>query len=239
MEEQKIGHVFLIIDGNRRFAKKAGIPLDESYRIGAEKVTQAVKWVLGEHGVSNLTVWGLALSNLKGRHLTDILPIIETQEKTFRSWIDDDFFKNIKIKFIGKINDDKFIPENFGFSFPKSYVEACRELEKKTEKNSGKALNILIAYSGKADALDAQKRFAERQRTDSGTEPSLDFYEHPGPEIDLIIRTSETRPLSDGPAHLAFFSEFVSIGKFWPEIERGDIDEAIRIFYSKHRRFGG
>ncbi|MFZ3077946.1 MAG: hypothetical protein WA139_05795 [Candidatus Aenigmatarchaeota archaeon] len=43
MQEQKIGHVFLIIDGNRRFAKKAGIPLEESYTLGAERVTNAVK----------------------------------------------------------------------------------------------------------------------------------------------------------------------------------------------------
>ncbi len=241
MTEQKLNHVFLIIDGNRRFAKKAGIPLEESYRIGAKKVTEAVKWVLGDYGASNLTIFGLALSNLKGRHAIDIMPILDNQERAFRSWLDDEFFKNIKIKFIGKINDEKFLSENTGFSFPKSYIEACKELEKKTENNSGKILNILIAYSGKQDALDAQNRFAlqtAENNNSKAVEPSFDFYEHAGPQIDLIIRTSESRPLSDGPAHLAFFSEFVPISKFWPEIEREDIDKAINIFYSKERRFG-
>lgn len=238
MPEEKLEHVFLVIDGNRRYAKKTGIPVEESYKIGGEKVTKAVKWILGDHVISSLTVWGLALSNLKGRHLTDILPIIETQEKTFRSWLDDDFFKGVRIRFIGKINDEKFLLKNMGFFFPKSYVEICKDLEKITENNSGKNLNILIAYSGRQDALDAQKRFAERLRADSGAEPSFGFYEHAWPDIDLIIRTSETRPLSDGPAHLAFFSEFVSIGKFWPEIEKEDIDRAVSIFYGKERRFG-
>lgn len=166
------------------------------------------------------------------------MPILQTQENAFRSWLDDEFFSNIKIKFIGKINDGKSLKNLTGFSFPSSYVEICKELEKKTEKNSGKVLNILIAYSGKVDALDAQKKFAESLRADSGAEPSLGFYEHSGPDIDLIIRTSETRPLSDGPAHLALFSEFVPIGKFWPEIEKEDIDNAINIFNNKERRFG-
>lgn len=239
MPEQNLNHIFLVIDGNRRYAKKAGIPLEESYRIGGEKVTKAVKWILGEHDISNLTIWGLALSNLQGRHAVDILPIIEAQEKTFRSWLDDDFFKDVKIRFIGKIKDEKFIFDNVGFSFPKSYIEICKQLEEKTACNTGKILNILIAYSGRQDALDAQKRFAERLNADYGAEPSIGFYEHDGPDIDLIIRTSETRPLSDGPAHLAFFSEFIPISKFWPEIEKEDIDEAISIFHSKHRRYGG
>ncbi len=64
MSEQKPNHVFLVIDGNRRYAKKAEIPLEESYRIGAEKVTQAAKWIRGEHDVSNLSIFGLALSKL-------------------------------------------------------------------------------------------------------------------------------------------------------------------------------
>ncbi len=242
MCEQKqdcaLKHVFLVIDGNRRYAKKAGIPVEESYKMGAEKVTQAVKWILKEHDASSLTIWGLALLNLKGRHAADIMPILDNQERAFRSWLDDDFFRNIRIRFIGKINDEKFLFDSTGFSFPKSYVETCKELEKKTENNSGKSLNILIAYSGIQDALDAQKGFAEGLHEDSDAKPSFEFYEHAGPQIDLIIRTSETRPLSDGPAHLAFFSEFVPISKFWPEIEKEDIGRAIKIFYSKERRFG-
>lgn len=233
--EEKLGHVFLVIDGNRRYAKKAGIPVEESYRLGAENVTKAVKWILGDNGAANLTIFGLALANLKGRHAVDIMPILENQEKAFRSWLDDDFFAKIRIRFIGKIKDLEFLEKATGFSFPKSYIEACRELEKKTACNTGKTLNILIAYSGRVDALDAQRNFSD-SNTD---EPSLDFYEHKGPEIDLIIRTSETRPLSDGPANLAFFSEFVPIDKLWPEVEKEDIDNAINTFRGKHRRYGG
>jgi len=239
MSEQILNHVFLVIDGNRRYAKKAGIPIEESYRIGAEKVTQVVKHIFSNYNIPNVTIFALAFSNLKGRHAVDIMPILESQEKTARSWLDDDFFKNVRIRFIGKINDEKFLKENTDFSFPSSYVEACKELERKTANNTEKNLNILIAYSGKIDALDAQKKFVEKLRADSCAEPSFDFYEHSGPDIDLIIRTSESRPLSDGPAHLAFFSEFVPINKFWSEIEKGDIDEAINIFNSKNRRLGG
>jgi len=242
MSEQKLEHVFLVIDGNRRFAKKTGVSIEESYRIGAEKVTEVVKHILGDYNIPNVTIFALAFSNLKGRHAVDIMPILKSQEKTARSWLNDDFFRNIRIRFIGKINDEKFLSENTGFSFPKSYVEACKELERKTANNTGKSLNILIAYSGKIDALDAQKRFAlyaAKNNNLNAAEPSFDFYEHAGPQIDLIIRTSETRPLSDGPAHLAFFSEFVSIDKFWPEIETEDIDKAVNIFNGKDRRFGG
>lgn len=243
---EKINHIFLVIDGNRRYAKRAGIPLEESYRLGAEKVTEAVKWILGEHDVPNLTIFGLALSNLKGRNAIDIMPILDNQEKAFRSWLGDEFFSGIKVRFIGEIYNGKLLESLTGFVFPKSYVEACRELERKTAANAGKTLNILIAYSGKTDALEAQRRFAqyasENQKNAglavSDIAPSFEFYEHSGPDIDLIIRTSETRPLSDGPAHLAFFSEFVPIGKFWPEIGKEDIDGAINIFHSKHRRYG-
>ncbi len=238
MSEQILNHIFLVIDGNRRYAKKAGIPIEESYKIGAEKVTEIAKHILGSHNIPNLTIFALAFSNLKGRHATDIMPILESQEKTARSWLNDDFFKNIRIRFIGKINDKKFLEKSTGFAFPESYIEACKQLEEKTINNSGKNLNILIAYSGKQDALDAQKRFAETLHVNPNAEPSFEFYEHNGPGIDLIIRTSETRPLSDGPAHLAFFSEFVPINKFWPEIEREDIDRVINIFYEKQRRFG-
>ena len=247
MGYNKLNHVFLIIDGNRRYAKKIQIPFEESYRLGAEKVTQAIKWILKDNDADHLTIFGLALSNLMGRQASEIRPVLDSQEKTFRSWLDDDFLKNIRINFIGKIKDDAFMKKVTGFSFPESYVNACRALEEKTSKNSGKTLNILIAYGGSVDALDAQKRFAlhalEKRKNIADSinleiAPSFDFYDHTGPEIDLIIRTSETRPLSDGPAHLCYFSEFVSINKFWPEIEKEDIDEAISIFYNKDRRRG-
>lgn len=150
---QEIGHIFLVIDGNRRYAEKAGIPVEESYKIGAGKVTEAVKWILKENNVSNLTIFGLALSNLKGRHAEDLMPILKNQEDAFRSWLDDEFFKTVRIRFIGKINDEKFLKESTGFSFPKTYVDVCRELEEKTKGNSGKTLNLLTGYSGREDAL--------------------------------------------------------------------------------------
>lgn len=245
--EEKINHILLVIDGNRRYAKKAGIPLEESYRLGADKVTKAVKWILEDNDVSSLTIFGLAISNLKGRRAIDIMPILDNQERAFRSWLDDGFFSKIRVRFIGKIYDAEFLEKLTGFSFPKSYIEACTELEKKTAANEGKTLNILLAYSGKLDALEAQGKFAqyasENQKSAdvavSDIAPSFDFYEHRGPDIDLIIRTSETRPLSDGPAHLCYFSEFVPIAKFWPEIGKEDIDGAINIFRGKQRRYGG
>ena len=233
-------HVGIILDGNRRYAKKLGIAdSNEIYDLGAEKLIDVLKWC-DDLSIRFVTIWVLSTDNLRNRPPDEVSSILAVFEKKLKGIVTSQVIqeRKIRIKAVGRLE-----------LLPASTMEAIREAEAATSKYDAFRLNIAIAYGGREEISDAVKSML-KEAVDKGI-PLNDFLEHINPEEiarhlysvdlpepDLIIRTSGELRLSGFLLWQSAYSEFYFADVFWPEFRRIDFLRAIRSYQQRKRRFG-
>jgi tritrans,polycis-undecaprenyl-diphosphate synthase [geranylgeranyl-diphosphate specific] len=230
----ELGHLGVIIDGNRRYGKKSSMKLDEAYRRGAEKVYEVVRHVFERTGIREISIYALSHENLL-RRSEEVDAMLRIQKQAFDEWISDPFFweKGIRIKFVG---DRSMLPPDFR--------ESCDALEKKTSGNIDRTLNILVAYGGRREissAVESIIREAVENRSDGrrmDVETLISENLCVNSPVDLIIRTGGGHRLSGFLLWQSDYAEIVAMDKLWPEVEMEDIDRAIVEFCSAKTKRG-
>ncbi|RLE63109.1 MAG: di-trans,poly-cis-decaprenylcistransferase [Thermoprotei archaeon] len=229
-------HVALILDGNRRWARKHGLPPWYGHKVGAEKLRKVLRWLL-DLNIKTVTVYALSTENLKrdGKELKELLGIFEEYLKIA---LKDNIFEKYGVKFkaIGKI---ELLPENIR--------KLLLKLEALTEKNEDRFLNLAVAYGGRTEIVEAAKKIVKDvlegnikpSEIDEKTFEKYLFTAHlPNPSPDLIIRTSGEERLSNFLLWQSAYSELCFLEVYWPEFRRIDLLRAIRTFQQRQRRFG-
>ncbi len=225
-------HVGIILDGNRRFAKRLMKKPWQGHKWGAEKVEKVLRWC-AELGVKELTLYAFSMQNFdrpekEFNYLMDLFK--ETFEKTRKK--DEIFEKDVRIKFIGRTH-----------LFPDEVKEQMEKLEEATEENETYTVNFAMAYGGREELVDAVKsigRRVEEGELDSssiGKEVISDSL-YLKSEPDLIIRTGGDRRTSNFLIWQSHYSEWFFLEKFWPEFEKEDFERCIEEFKKRERRFG-
>lgn len=224
----KIRHLGLIIDGNRRYALKRDISLQEAYVLGAKKVDEVVRFVFGKTNIREVSIYALSADNLK-RALEESRSITLIQEQTFDLWAQDKFFarNGIKVRFVGDIGK---IPDS-------NFRESCIRLQTRTAKNKPKLLNILILYDPFEEALQAVSEIRIRNNAVSAKEMVMSRLQVKD-DVDFIIRTAGGSRLSGFLMLQSAYAELYPIKKLWPEITVGDVSRAIRSFEGKEIKHG-
>lgn len=237
----KPSHVGIILDGNRRYAKKFGIAdTNEIYDLGADKLIDVLKWC-DDLSIRFVTIWVLSTDNLRNRSPAEVSSILAVFEKKLKSIVTSPEIeaRKIRIKVVGRLE-----------LLPASTLETIRQAELATSQHDSFRLNIALAYGGREEISDAVKLMAQEAVT-KGLSLS-DFTEQINPdaiakhlysidlpEPDLIIRTSGELRLSGFLLWQSAYSEFYFADVFWPEFRRMDFLRAIRSFQQRKRRFGG
>lgn len=236
--DNRVAHLGLIIDGNRRFSKKYGGSLNEAYALGAQRVYEVIRYVFTKCGVKELSIFALSYDNLT-REPDEVQPILEAQKETFDRWATDPFFERekVRIRFAGEMS-----------LLPKDMQESCQILEKKTAAHDGHSLNILLAYSGQREismaAEHARLTFNGKEKTLSETE-STSLMEKEIQKnlqvqtpVDLIIRSGSEFRLSGFLPWQSEYAELYSVNKLWPEMTVLDILTALTYFNKRKRNNG-
>ncbi len=232
----KPSHVAIILDGNRRWASRRGLPPWVGHRHGAKKVKEVLTWLL-ELNIKTVTLYVLSTENLKRKkeELENLLNVIrDNLKEALGSEVFDKY--EVKFKALGKLD-----------LLPADINEMIRKLEEKTRKYNKHFLNIAIAYGGRTEIIEAIKRLTldvmEGRVNYSDINEELFekylFTSHlPNPSPDLIIRTSGEERLSNFLLWQAAYSELCFIETYWPEFRKIDLWRAIRVFQRRKRRFG-
>ena len=237
----KPSHVGIILDGNRRYAKKFGIAdTNEIYDLGADKLIDVLKWC-DDLSIRFVTVWVLSTDNLRNRAPADVLSILAVFEKKLESIAGSPEIaaRKIRINVVGRLE-----------LLPASTLESIRQAELETSQHDSFRLNIALAYGGREEISDAVKLMAQEANakglslSDFTKQINPDaiakhLYSIDLPEPDLIIRTSGELRLSGFLFWQSAYSEFYFADVFWPEFRRIDFLRAIRSFQQRKRRFGG
>jgi undecaprenyl diphosphate synthase len=222
-----IKHLGIIIDGNRRFSKRTGLPYNQVYKLGAQKVYEVVRYVFTKTDIPELSIYALSYDNLL-RKSKELDAILKSQKEEFDRWIDDSFFEkyDIKIRFIGELN-----------LLPIGVVKSCIALMEKTSNNKGKTLNLLMAYFGSREIVLAVERILKHKNIfANGNGKNIDVQDliqqnlSIKEPVDLIIRTGGGARLSGFLPWQSEYAELYTIKKLWPEVEAKDIQEAIEYY---------
>lgn len=225
-------HIAIIMDGNRRWAKKNNLNTAQGHKEGAENLKRISKFA-NKIGIKYLTVYAFSTENWK-RSEEEVGAIM----KLLRFYILD-FFKsydeNIKVNVIGRIGD-----------LPKDLQKEIRSVEEKTKNNTGLVLNIAFNYGGRDEIVTAVKTITQKVldgklKIDDITENEISnsLYTAGQPDPDLLIRTSGEERISNFLPWQISYSEFVFTDKYWPEYSNSDLLESIQIYQKRTRRFGG
>ena len=231
-------HVGVILDGNRRYARRMGYArLAEGHSRGADKVEEVVAWC-DDLGVPIVTLWALSTDNLgrQPEELSAIFEILEQKVEAFSQQSDRP--KRRRVRVVGR---RELLPE--------STRAAIARAEEATAANGPDELLIAIGYGGREEITDAVRRLLTDRvlRGDSlegivadlaPDEISRYLYAPDIPDPDLIIRTSGELRLSGFLLWQSAYSEYYFCDVFWPEFRRIDFLRALRSYASRERRRG-
>ncbi|VVB79900.1 Tritrans,polycis-undecaprenyl-diphosphate synthase (GGDP specific) [uncultured archaeon] len=218
-------HVGIILDGNRRFAKRLMREPWQGHKYGAKKVEEVFSWCK-DLNIKEITLYALSVENLN-RPKKELNFLMNLFEEEFEKLENDSRLEDnkIRIKFIGKRE-----------LLNKKLQKTMGVLEKKTEKNNRYKINIAMAYGGRQEIIKAVKLMIKNKQdiTEKNLEKNLSLNSSP----DLIIRTGGEKRTSNFLPWQSVYSEWFFLKKMWPEFNKEDLKRVILEFYKRERRFG-
>lgn len=228
-------HVGIILDGNRRYARKHGLNVPWfGHHKGAAKVMEVLR-ILWEANVKVCTLYAFSIENFE-RKKDEVEEIMTLAEEKFAEVVDnpDVHRHRVRIRAIGRVD---LLPEKVQL--------AIRAAEEETREYSDHILNVAIGYSGRAELVDAVKAIGEKIESGKMTPTQIDenmieehLYTNGVPDPDLIIRTSGEERLSGFLLWQSAYSELYFAQVYWPAVRRIDIWRALRSYGERSRRFG-
>lgn len=227
------GHVAIIMDGNRRWARTRNLPVIEGYRRGMttlRETTRACRFF----GVPILTVYGFSEENWK-REQSEISLLFELCCAFARNELEMLCKENVKVRVIGRIE-----------GLPAAPRRALLDLVDRTARNDGTILNLAVNYSGRTEMKDAVKALAADVQsgalsTDAIDDATLGRYLYTAglPDPDLLIRPGGEFRVSNFLLYQIAYTELWVTDVYWPEFTRSHFAEAIIEYQRRQRRFGG
>jgi tritrans,polycis-undecaprenyl-diphosphate synthase [geranylgeranyl-diphosphate specific] len=229
-------HIAIILDGNRRWAKRNLIMKLEGHFRGADAVEKLLDWC-EELNIKIITLYVLSSENLSRQdeeldYLYDLI-----NERLLKLYNDSRIHKNrMKVKAIGSVE-----------LLPDFLRDILNKLEDATKDYDSHYLNIAIAYGGQNELVDAIKKIGSRIKDGSldvnqidkdVIESSLYTSHLPQSSPDMILRTSGEKRLSGFLLWQSAYSELVFMDIYWPEFRKIDLMRAIRTFQKRGRRLG-
>lgn len=217
-------HVAIILDGNRRYAKKKGLSAGKGHEAGADNVNKLADWAI-ELGIKELTLYTFSTENFN-RSNSEKLILFNLFRKKFNE------LKNsrddIGVKVIGKFN-----------RFPKEIQRILNDIAKKGKKKKKLVINFAMGYGGRAEIIDAvkdivKKKVPARKINEQMLTNNLSIKNEP----DIVIRPGGEVRTSNFLMWQSAYSEWFFTNKLWPEFNKKDLLKIIKEYNARERRFG-
>jgi undecaprenyl diphosphate synthase len=215
-------HIAIIMDGNGRWAQSRGLPRTAGHRAGADAVRRVVE-AAPELGVGVLTLYAFSSDNWR-RPAAEVETLMRLLRSYLRSEVEKLRENGVRLSFIGR--RDRLSPVLV------SMIDAA---EAATRPGRKLHLRIALDYSSR-DAIVAAARAAAAsgEFTREAFARQLD-----SPDVDLLIRTSGEKRVSDYLLWEIAYSEFHFTSCHWPDFDKQQLAEAVREFHARERRYGG
>ena len=226
-------HVAIIMDGNGRWAAKRGLPRVAGHRAGAEAVRKILKAAVKE-GVEVLTIYAFSSENWR-RSEAEVSDLKGLLGYYLERELDELSRQGVRLKLIGD-------PEAFG----PQLLERLQRAVERTAENNRLTLVVALNYGGRSEIAAAARKLASRAvagelDAEQIDEASLgaELMTSDLPELDLMIRTSGEKRLSNFLLWQAAYAELIFVDTLWPDFDEAAFRAAIEEYAGRQRRFGG
>jgi undecaprenyl diphosphate synthase len=226
-------HIGLILDGNRRWAKKNMLEANVGHLIGYENLKDRL-FDFFDAGIHYLSIYALSLENARKRSVNELRYIFKIILKAVDTVISESTVREEKVNFnvIGRIH-----------LLPEDVQEKIKELIDFTKEHNQNFINLCIMYDGQEEIVDAVKKITEdKVKSENITRDLIKSYLYTKnfPELDYIIRTG----MEDGARISGFllwdasYAEFKFRTDLWPDYNKEMIIEDIKDYLNRNRRKG-
>ena len=219
-----LNHVAIIMDGNGRWGIKYKNSRKAGHKAGLNTVEKIIKETI-RNKIKYLTLFAFSTENWK-RPKKEINYLFNLLENFLSNRINDLHKQNIKLKILGS---KKFSPK---------LNKLLNNSEKKTSKNTNLQINLALNYGSKSELISAFKKINKSKSTISEKNIDRNLQTKNIPEPDLLIRTGNTRRLSNFLLWQLAYSELFFEKKLWPAFNEKDYNRIIREYRNIKRNFG-
>ena len=219
-------HIAIIMDGNGRWAKEKGLKRTAGHEEGA-KTVRDITTHCGKIGVKYLTLYAFSTENWS-RPKLEVEFLMKLLEKYFKSELPIYLKNNVKFKAIGDLS-----------RFSKKLQKIIRETEEKTSACTGLTQILALNYGSRDEITRAVKKLQINniEITEKNIENALDTAGIS--DVDLLIRTSGEVRVSNYLLWQIAYAEMFFTKTYWPEFDTQELDQIIKDFNQRERRFGG
>lgn len=222
-------HVAFIMDGNGRWARRRFLPRIAGHKRGVESVRAVVEACI-ERGIPYLTIFAFSSENWR-RPQDEVLFLMQL----FMRALNDEVVKlhenQIRFRVVGDLS-----------RFDPPLVELIQGAEKLTASNDRLTLTVAANYGGRWDILQAAEKMLAAHPERLGAFREEDLQAHLSmnyaPEPDLFIRTGGEQRISNFLLWQLAYTELYFTDLLWPEFDAAALDDAIRSYRKRERRFG-
>ena len=221
--------VAIIMDGNGRWAEGRGLPVAAGHREGTRALRRTVEAAI-DLGVTSLAVYAFSTENWS-RPPDEVATLMEILGETIDRELPDLALQGVRTRFLGRRD-----------RIPDELRVRMGELELATAHLDVLNLWIAFDYGGRAEIVEAARRLVADgvgAADVSEEEFAARLYAPELPEVDLLVRTSGELRISNFMLWETAYAEFVFTDTLWPDFGADDLRDAIGVFTTRGRRFGG
>ena len=219
-----LNHVAIIMDGNGRWGLKYKNSRNAGHKAGLNTVEKIIKETI-KNKINFLTLFAFSTENWK-RPKKEINYLFGLLESFLKNRIEDLHKQNIKLKILGS---KKFSPK---------LNNLLINSERKTLNNTKLQINLALNYGSKSELIDAFKKMKKNKKTINEKNLNKNLHTKNIPDPDLLIRTGNTKRLSNFLLWQLAYSEIFFEKKLWPAFSAKDYNKIIKEYKNIKRNFG-
>ncbi len=219
-----IKHVAIIMDGNGRWGIKHKNSRNLGHKEGLKTVEKIIKSTV-KNKIKYLTLFTFSTENWK-RPKNEINFLFSLLENFLRNKINDLEKQNIKLKILGKKK------------FSKNINKLLLKTEKATRKNKRLQINLALNYGAKSEIINTIKILNKKKLTINENNINRNLYTNKIPDPDILIRTGDTKRLSNFLLWQLAYTEIFFVKKLWPDFNSNDYNKILNNFKKIKRNFG-
>jgi undecaprenyl diphosphate synthase len=219
-----LNHVAIIMDGNGRWGIKKKKSRNAGHKAGLKTVEYIIKKSL-DHNIKFLTLYAFSTENWK-RPKKEINYLFTLLENFLRNKLINFEKHNIKLNIIGKKN------------FSKKLNYLLKKSEQKTKNNTKLQVNLALNYGSKSEIVYAVNKLNKKNLKINEKNISLNLFTKNIPDPELLIRTGNTKRLSNFLLWQLSYSEIFFEKKLWPDFNADDFNKIIKEYKNLKRNFG-
>ncbi len=216
------------MDGNGRWATQRGLSRSDGHRQGAEALKKVIK-ECSQLGIKVVSVYAFSCENWSKRPKAEIKFLFSLITQFVKKEMKDYVKSGYRVRFSGDLSQ-----------LPKATQNAINKVIEASKNNDGLIVNIALNYGSRQEIVKAVNTILQsgiREIDEQMLEDCL--YTAGLPELDLVVRSSGEKRLSNFMLWQCSYSELIFLDKYWPDFDEKTVEDILKEYSNRDRRFGG